>query len=306
MVREQYVSTTQGVDAPRPVPDHIYKIGIYGWRKRCLYLFVLLLIVILVVNFALTIWILRVMWFNAEGMGLLQVHPDGVKLDEGESEFLFPVYAQEIHSREDTPLVVHSSENVSLNARNENGNVTGRTSVGPKEAQGHTHSMLLNSPNNNMLFSADGEQTVIGPDKLRVTGPEGALFQHSVEVPVLKSELLKDLKLECPTRSVTMDAPKGVHLKALAGNIEAASNMDVILQSTSGLLVLDAETVRMPSLPLSKGGVSGNTQDLFEKHLLGGNKHNCFYGAQVFFLSFFFFFFNAQTQVGLQFSPLTR
>uniref|UniRef100_A0A3P9N6Y4 Gamma-sarcoglycan n=1 Tax=Poecilia reticulata TaxID=8081 RepID=A0A3P9N6Y4_POERE len=236
MVREQYVSTTQGVDAPRPVPDHIYKIGIYGWRKRCLYLFVLLLIVILVVNFALTIWILRVMWFNAEGMGLLQVHPDGVKLDEGESEFLFPVYAQEIHSREDTPLVVHSSENVSLNARNENGNVTGRTSVGPKEAQGHTHSMLLNSPNNNMLFSADGEQTVIGPDKLRVTGPEGALFQHSVEVPVLKSELLKDLKLECPTRSVTMDAPKGVHLKALAGNIEAASNMDVILQSTSGLV----------------------------------------------------------------------
>uniref|UniRef100_A0A087YEU4 Gamma-sarcoglycan n=1 Tax=Poecilia formosa TaxID=48698 RepID=A0A087YEU4_POEFO len=293
MVREQYVSTTQGVGAPQPVPDHVYKIGIYGWRKRCLYLFVLLLIVILVVNFALTIWILRVMWFNAEGMGLLQVHPDGVKLDEGESEFLFPVYAQEIHSREDTPLVVHSSENVSLNARNENGNVTGRTSVGPKEAQGHTHSMLLNSPNDNMLFSADGEQTVIGPDKLRVTGPEGALFQHSVEVPLLKSELLKDLKLECPTRSVTMDAPKGVHLKALAGNIEAASNMDVILQSTSGLgtrsfytstislgctwelrhsltgarlfqLVLDAETVRMPSLPLSKGGVSGNTQDLFE------------------------------------------
>lgn len=33
-------------------------------------------------------------------MGLLQVHPDGVKLDEGESEFLFPVYAEEIHSRE--------------------------------------------------------------------------------------------------------------------------------------------------------------------------------------------------------------
>uniref|UniRef100_A0A3B5M771 Gamma-sarcoglycan n=1 Tax=Xiphophorus couchianus TaxID=32473 RepID=A0A3B5M771_9TELE len=263
MVREQYVSTTQGVSAPRPVPDHIYKIGIYGWRKRCLYLFVLLLIVILVVNFALTIWILRVMWFNAEGMGLLQVHPDGVKLEEGESEFLFPVYAQEIHSREDTPLVVHSSENVSLNARHENGNVTGRTSVGPKEAQGHTHNMLLNSPNNNMLFSADGEQTLIGPDKLRVTGMWADIYACECSAHLLAA-LLSSCRLECPTRSVTMDAPKGVHLKALAGNIEAASNMDVILQSTSGLLVLDAETVRMPSLPLSKGGVSGNTQDLFE------------------------------------------
>lgn len=33
-------------------------------------------------------------------MGLLQVHSDGVKLEEGESEFLSPIYAEEIHSRE--------------------------------------------------------------------------------------------------------------------------------------------------------------------------------------------------------------
>uniref|UniRef100_A0A1A7XRM0 Gamma-sarcoglycan n=2 Tax=Iconisemion striatum TaxID=60296 RepID=A0A1A7XRM0_9TELE len=264
MEREQYITTTQGSGSPRLPPNQVYKIGIYGWRKRCLYLFVLLLIVILVVNFALTIWILRVMWFNTEGMGLLHVNPDGVKLDEGESEFLFPVYAEEIHSREDSSLVVSSSENVFLNARNEKGNVTGRTSVGPKEAQGHTPNLLINSQNDNMLFSADGDQTVIGPDKLRVTGPEGAVFQHSVEVPQLKSELFKDLKLECPTRSLSMDAPKGIHIKAPAGNIEAASKMNVILKSSEGLLVLDAEMVRMPSLPLSKEGVSGNTQGLYE------------------------------------------
>lgn len=264
MVQEQYVTTTEGSSVPSPVPDHDYKIGIYGWRKRCLYLFVLLLIIILVVNFALTIWILRVMWFNTEGMGLLQVHSDGVKLEDGESEFLFPVYAQEIHSRDDTSLLVHSLENVSLNARDENGDVTGRTSVGPKEAQGHVRNLLINSHNDNMLFTADGDQAVIGPDKLRVTGPEGALFQHSVEVPLLRSEPFKDLRLESPTRSLSMDAPKGVHIKALAGNIEAASNMDVILQSSVGLLVLDAQTVRMPSLPVSKGGVPGYAENLYE------------------------------------------
>lgn len=264
MVREQYVSTTEGSSTPRSVPDELYKIGIYGWRKRCLYLFVLLLIVILVVNFALTIWILRVMWFNTEGMGLLQVHGDGVKLEDGESEFLFPLYAQEIHSREDSSLLLHSSENVSLNARNENGDVIERISVGPKEAQGHTRNLLINSHNDNMLFTADGDKAEIGPDKLRVTGPEGALFQHSVEVPQLRSEMLKELRLESPTRSLSMDAPKGVFMKALAGNIEAASNMDVILQSKEGLLVLDAETVRMPRLPKSKDGVSGNAQILYE------------------------------------------
>lgn len=33
-----------------------------------------------------------------------------------------------------------------------------------------------------------------------------------------------------------MDAPKGVFVKALAGNIEAASNMDVLLHSSEGLV----------------------------------------------------------------------
>lgn len=39
-------------------------IGLYGWRKRCLYFFVLLLVVVLVTNLALTIWILVVLDFS--------------------------------------------------------------------------------------------------------------------------------------------------------------------------------------------------------------------------------------------------
>lgn len=42
--------------------------------------------------------------------------------------------------------------------------------AGPEEAQGHTQKLLINSHNGNMLFTADGEQAVIGPDKLRITG----------------------------------------------------------------------------------------------------------------------------------------
>lgn len=38
--------------------------GIYGWRKRCLYLFVLLLMILILINLALTIWILKVMNFT--------------------------------------------------------------------------------------------------------------------------------------------------------------------------------------------------------------------------------------------------
>lgn len=43
-----------------------------------------------------------------DGMGLLQVHSDGLKLDEGESEFLSPIYAEEIHSREVPSSLTHT------------------------------------------------------------------------------------------------------------------------------------------------------------------------------------------------------
>lgn len=42
----------------------VYKIGIYGWRKRCIYFLILLIMVITIVNLSLVIWVMRVMDFN--------------------------------------------------------------------------------------------------------------------------------------------------------------------------------------------------------------------------------------------------
>ncbi|XP_026867819.1 gamma-sarcoglycan [Electrophorus electricus] len=261
MVREQYVTTLNDTAVPATETEHVYRIGIYGWRKRCLYLFVLLLIIILVVNFGLTIWILRVTWFNTGGMGYLQVSADGLRL-EGESEFLFPLYAQDIHSREDSALVMHSSDNVTLNARNANGDVTGSVSVGPGQAKAFGQHFTVSSSSDSALFYADSKEAIVGTGKLRITGPEGALFEHSVETPLVKGEALKQLRLESPTRFLTMEGPKGVLIKAAAG-AEAKSSLDVILHSTEGLLVLDAETVRLPFLPLGEAGTSADSQGVY-------------------------------------------
>ncbi|XP_074939685.1 gamma-sarcoglycan isoform X1 [Phalacrocorax aristotelis] len=292
MVREQYTTTTPGTSLERPKNEYVYKIGIYGWRKRCLYLFVLLLLIILVVNFSLTIWILKVMWFSPifiarrrwsyhqtismilellmellgpdeTGMGHLRVTKEGLRL-EGESEFLFPLYAKEIHSRVDSSLLLQSTHNVTVNARNSNGEVTGRLNVGPKMVEFHGQQFQINSKDGKPLFTVDENEVVIGTDKLRVTGPEGALFEHSVETPLVKAEAFKQLRLESPTRSLSMDAPRGINIKAQAGNIEALSQMDIKLHSSDGVLLLDAETVRLPKLPEGTRGGSGISQGLYE------------------------------------------
>ncbi|KAK2919175.1 hypothetical protein Q8A73_003546, partial [Channa argus] len=103
MTQEQYILAAQ----PNPLHQRVASVcgaqvypavGIYGWRKRCLYFFILLLLVTMIVNLALTIWILKVMNFTPDGMGNLRVTKEGVRL-EGVSEFLLPLYVKEIQSR---------------------------------------------------------------------------------------------------------------------------------------------------------------------------------------------------------------
>lgn len=263
MVREQYTTTTEGTTIERPENKYVYKIGIYGWRKRCLYLFVLLLLIILLVNFGLTIWILKVMWFSPTGMGHLRVTNDGLRL-EGESEFLFPLYVKEIRSRVDSSLLLQSTQNVTVNARNSEGNVTSRLKVGPKMVEVQSQQFQIKSKEGKPLFTVDEEEAVVGTGRLRVTGPEGAIFEHSVETPLVRADPFQELRLESPTRSLSMDAPKGVHIKAHAGKIEALSQMDITFHSSDGMLVLDAETVCLPKLVQGTQGPASSSQRLYE------------------------------------------
>ena len=62
MPQEQY--THHRSSMPSSEGPQVYKVGIYGWRKRCLYFFVLLLMILILVNLAMTIWILKVMNFT--------------------------------------------------------------------------------------------------------------------------------------------------------------------------------------------------------------------------------------------------
>ncbi|XP_024603561.1 zeta-sarcoglycan-like, partial [Neophocaena asiaeorientalis asiaeorientalis] len=109
MTREQYILATQQNNLPRAENAQLYPVGIYGWRKRCLYFFVLLLLVTMIVNLAMTIWILKVMNFTVDGMGNLRVTKKGIRL-EGISEFLLPLYVKEIHSRKLIALWNSSTE----------------------------------------------------------------------------------------------------------------------------------------------------------------------------------------------------
>ncbi|XP_030348515.1 zeta-sarcoglycan isoform X2 [Strigops habroptila] len=225
MTREQYILATQQNSLPRTEHPQFYPVGIYGWRKRCLYFFVLLLLVTMIVNLAMTIWILKVMNFTV-----------------------------------DSPLVLQSDRNVTVNARNHMGQLTGQLTVGADAVEAQSKRFEVRaSEGGKILFSADEDEIVIGADRLKVTGTEGAVFGHSVETPHIRAEPSQDLKLESPTRSLVMEAPRGVQVNAAAGDLKATCRKELHLQSTEGEIFLNADTIRLGNLPVGSFSSSSSS-----------------------------------------------
>ncbi|XP_031706960.1 zeta-sarcoglycan-like isoform X2 [Anarrhichthys ocellatus] len=250
ITQEQFILASQSLHLQRPGCDAVYPVGLYGWRKRCLYFFLLLLLVTMIVNVALTVWIIKVMNFSVDGMGNLQLKQDGIRL-EGISEFLLPLYMNEIQSRRDSLLVLGSEKNVTLNARNDRGQLTGQLTVGPEAVEAQCQRLEVRSKDGGqLLFTANEEEVIMTTQKFTVTGLEGAVFGHSVETPLIQARASEDLKLESPTRTLTMEAPRGVEVSAAQGPLKVSGRKDLQLESTEGEILLDAKTIQLGSLPL--------------------------------------------------------
>ncbi|XP_029382367.1 zeta-sarcoglycan-like [Echeneis naucrates] len=250
ITQEQFILASQSLHLQRPGCDAVYPVGLYGWRKRFLYFFLLLLLVTMIVNLALTVWIIKVMNFSVDGMGNLHLNKDGIQL-EGISEFLLPLYMNEIQSRGDSLLVLQSEKNVTLNARNGQGQLTGQLTVGPEAVEAQCQRLEVRSRDGGkLLFTADEEEVVMTTEKFTVTGSEGAVFGHSVETPLIQAKASEDLKLESPTRTLTMEAPRGVEVSAARGLLKVSSRKDLQLGSTEGEILLDANTIQLGGLPL--------------------------------------------------------
>uniref|UniRef100_A0A7N5JZK2 Sarcoglycan delta n=1 Tax=Ailuropoda melanoleuca TaxID=9646 RepID=A0A7N5JZK2_AILME len=190
MPQEQY--THHRTTMPSSEGPQVYKVGIYGWRKRCLYFFVLLLMILILVNLAMTIWILKVMNFTIDGMGNLRITDKGLKL-EGDSEFLQPLYAKEIQSRPGNALYFKSARNVTVNILNDQTKVLTQLITGPKAVEAYGKKFEVKTVSGKLLFSADSKEVVVGAERLRVLGAEGTVFPKSIETPNVRADPFKEL-----------------------------------------------------------------------------------------------------------------
>lgn len=43
---------------------HVYELGFYGWKKKCLYLFIVIVTIVILINALLTLWIIAILSFS--------------------------------------------------------------------------------------------------------------------------------------------------------------------------------------------------------------------------------------------------
>ncbi|XP_055934292.1 zeta-sarcoglycan-like [Argiope bruennichi] len=235
---------------------YLFRIGIYGWRKRCLYFLIILLCSLVVINLSLTVWIIKVLDFTMDGMGNLRVRKDGIRL-EGQSVFLKSLYVSKIRSRQDQPLRLESARNITINTRNSKGKITSRLNLGDGRLDLLTSQFTIRKPSGDILLKTDGKEVIMAADKMRVTGKGGVAFTGSIQTPLIRSEPSRQLKLESPTRTLRVQAPEGIGIESKTSDISATCLKDFHLQSREGRIWLDSDQILLrnlrTALPTSRG-----------------------------------------------------
>ncbi|EDV32714.1 uncharacterized protein Dana_GF22006 [Drosophila ananassae] len=240
-------------------------LGLIGWRKKCLYTLLLLLMLLIITNLVLTLWILKVMEFSTEGMGQLKIVPGGIQLS-GQAIIMDMLRASTIRSRHGQPLSIESSRNFSINTRDPNGMIENHLFLGHDKFECLSAGFRINDTNGRSLFSVNRDEVTIGAHSLRIDGEGGAVFRESVQTPHIRAEPGRELRLESPTRQLEMTAAKDINLQSRAGGIELVSLEDVKFRALDGSLRLESSKILMPNLRTAQPPIMGTAQSRDHMH----------------------------------------
>uniref|UniRef100_A0A0R3S0G9 Sarcoglycan complex subunit protein n=1 Tax=Elaeophora elaphi TaxID=1147741 RepID=A0A0R3S0G9_9BILA len=245
-----------------PTESDIYRVGVYGWRKRCLYCFICALTVAVVLNLALTVWIISVLDISTTGMGTMRIEDDSIRI-MGEAQFDRPVHFTELSTADNEALTIDSYRGVFIKARNISGYQTAMLNMfqdGRMEAVCDRFEIYDNA--RKLLFFAESNEIGLKLENLRIlariSDEGGSVFEGAIQTALIRPESDSPLSLESPTRNLNLEAGQDIEVTSAAGEIQLSSLLDITINSKQGEIRLESSSIVMPSLP--KTDARGNAQ----------------------------------------------
>eukprot|EP00048_Salpingoeca_helianthica_P021276 m.248269 g.248269 ORF g.248269 m.248269 type:complete len:324 (+) comp57914_c0_seq1:128-1099(+) len=197
-------------------------IGIYGWRKYCLYASVLLLLCLAIINIGLAVFLMRVADIHSSGAGAARFESGLVRV-EGVAEVTQGLFANNVTSFEENSLALLSTKKIVLQS-NQSSALTLTDGLANFRVDNF---QATYGTNNTPYFSASPDQVTVSANKMVVSSPSGMVVDGSVQA----------------ARIANMHANgAGLTIESLAQsmNVQAAQNLSVT--STDGSVTLSALT----------------------------------------------------------------
>jgi len=250
------------------------RVGLYGWRKRCLYILILFIIILTIINLTLIIWIIRVQDFGLHGMGPLHIMNKGIRLD-GTAEFTKALRAKHIMSKTDSPLHINSRRNISLSAVDDKNNVLGQITLSSHQIVMKNKELYIQDDKGRTLLYADDKKLKIDIENMDITVPGGLNFESSIETPLVSSsDGAKDLRVESLTKKLILNGPDGIEMNSFGNDISFTSLKDIQISSKKGKIIFDAQKIKLQNIPQSSVPDSPIPQST-EGDVYGGIREVC-------------------------------
>ncbi|CAL1537951.1 unnamed protein product [Lymnaea stagnalis] len=240
------------LDLSQPPPPQ--PVGIYGWRKRCLYAFVLVLMVVVIMNLALTVWILRVLDFSLDGMGQLRIVPKGFEL-RGEAEFLKTVYVNKLKSESGKSLYFQSNKAVEILSTDKGKKRKSHMILDQENVTVTCDTFRIQDTNGTVNFMLSQDKVLLGSGDVSVQGK--VKFEGSVSTPTVHSPLDSSLEISSENSMVQIRGTGGIDISSALGNITIDAADQIYL--STGTLKFNGKDIYLTGIPTVDANSSSTT-----------------------------------------------
>ncbi|RVE43106.1 hypothetical protein evm_012247 [Chilo suppressalis] len=257
-----WLSTPTGVPPPAAAtcneghkPACLPAVLFRGWRRTCLYIIIVILMILVFLNIALTLWIISALRLTMNGIGPIRIVKNGIQLNS-HAWFVDSLVASTITSQPAQPVTIRSHRNFTvLVSEHTFGNnkslqqsevaklLIKRDSV---ECSGRTFD--VRDHRGGGVFYASRDEVRVFSDALAVDGPGGVTVQNAIQAPSIRAPPGSDLQLESLTRNLSLRAPKFIHLESRAGNIDVTAHRDIKFASDVGAIRIEAQNIIISDL----------------------------------------------------------
>ncbi|XP_049865030.1 delta-sarcoglycan-like [Pectinophora gossypiella] len=238
------VSTeAQDKASPRCLPAALHR----GWRRTALYCILVLLMVLVFLNIALTLWVISVLKLSMSGIGPIKIVQGGIQVS-GHAWVVDRLVASSISSQPSQPLTLHSHRNFTVLVSEPHTPDHASLLIKRDSIECSGHAFHVQDARGASVFRASRDEVRVGADVLAADGAGGVTVRGAVQAPTVRAPPGADLLLESATRGLDLRAPQSIYLESRAGSIDITSHSNIKLASAFGSIKIDASNMIISNL----------------------------------------------------------